>query len=117
MFTMTIEPDLDLALVKPEFAKSYLEIVLKDRDYLSQWLAWPLHAHDEVFDTLSLSSHFSKAPFSAVKVVGFSKYPSINWRIIARSFSPDSPDNAIIGVRGESCLIFLLASKPFITGI
>jgi RimJ/RimL family protein N-acetyltransferase len=49
MFTMKIESDLELALVEPSFAHKYLEIVTNQRDYLSQWLAWPLHAKSEGF--------------------------------------------------------------------
>jgi ribosomal-protein-serine acetyltransferase len=49
MFTMKIESDLELALVEPSFAHKYLAIVTNQRDYLSQWLAWPLHAKSEGF--------------------------------------------------------------------
>ena len=49
MFTLDVDQELELALVHPKYAKYYLEIVTKDRDYLSQWLAWPPHANDEAF--------------------------------------------------------------------
>ncbi|MCL9777169.1 GNAT family N-acetyltransferase [Vibrio methylphosphonaticus] len=49
MFVMEVEDDLALALVEPKFAPLYLEIVVRERDYLSQWLAWPELAHDEAF--------------------------------------------------------------------
>lgn len=49
MFTLKIEKDLDLALVEPSFAKSYYEIVVNQRDYLSKWLTWPPHANSEDF--------------------------------------------------------------------
>lgn len=49
MFTLTIDDNLGLALVEPSFAPLYLQIISKQRDYLSQWLAWPPHAHDEAF--------------------------------------------------------------------
>lgn len=49
MFTLTISADLQLALVEPAFAKHYLEIVNNEREYLSEWLAWPPHADSEAF--------------------------------------------------------------------
>ncbi|GAL17148.1 ribosomal-protein-L7p-serine acetyltransferase [Vibrio maritimus] len=49
MFTLKVDRDLSLALVQPSFAARYLEIVTHERDYLSQWLAWPPHAEDEAF--------------------------------------------------------------------
>lgn len=49
MFTLRIEEGLQLALVSPRFAPRYLEIVRREREYLSQWLAWPPHAEDEEF--------------------------------------------------------------------
>ena len=45
MFIQAIESDLKLALVEPSFANKYLKIVTNQRDYLLQWLAWPLHAN------------------------------------------------------------------------
>ncbi|MFM2485712.1 GNAT family N-acetyltransferase [Celerinatantimonas yamalensis] len=49
MFTLDVKQGLELALVHPKFAKQYLKIVSRERDYLSQWLAWPMHAYDEDF--------------------------------------------------------------------
>ncbi|MGF1778940.1 GNAT family N-acetyltransferase [Vibrio nomapromontoriensis] len=49
MFSMDVEKGLVLALVQPKFAQSYLDIVARERDYLSQWLAWPMLGHDEAF--------------------------------------------------------------------
>ena len=49
MFTLTIEAGLQLALVSPGFAPRYLEVVSREREYLSQWLAWPPHAENEEF--------------------------------------------------------------------
>jgi len=49
MFTLKIEQGLELALVQRSFAAKYLEIVTRERQYLSQWLVWPPHAHDEQF--------------------------------------------------------------------
>lgn len=49
MFTLNVEPNLKLALVQPSFAKQYLEIVTRERDYLSQWLPWAAHAYNEAF--------------------------------------------------------------------
>ncbi|HGF5104198.1 TPA: GNAT family N-acetyltransferase [Vibrio parahaemolyticus] len=44
MFTLEVEKGLQLALVEPDFASKYLEIVSREREYLSQWLAWTQHA-------------------------------------------------------------------------
>jgi ribosomal-protein-serine acetyltransferase len=49
MFTLKIESSLELVLVKPSFAKDYYTIVCAQRDYLGQWLAWPVHADSEEF--------------------------------------------------------------------
>lgn len=49
MFTLEVEKGLQLALVEPKFAPLYLEIVTREREYLSQWLAWPPHADGEDF--------------------------------------------------------------------
>ncbi|HGF4937291.1 TPA: GNAT family N-acetyltransferase [Vibrio parahaemolyticus] len=49
MFTLEVEDGLELALVEPKFAPLYLEIVIKQRDYLSEWLAWSAHAQNEEF--------------------------------------------------------------------
>lgn len=49
MFKMEVEKDLALALVEPKFASKYLAIVSNQRDYLSEWLAWPPHAKNEEF--------------------------------------------------------------------
>ncbi len=49
MFTLDVEKDLALSLVEPKFAAMYLDIVSRQRDYLSEWLAWPSHAESESF--------------------------------------------------------------------
>ena len=49
MFTLEVENGLELALVEPKFAPIYLDIVSKQREYLSEWLAWPPHGKDEEF--------------------------------------------------------------------
>ncbi|ELV7515502.1 TPA: GNAT family N-acetyltransferase [Photobacterium damselae] len=49
MFTLDVDKDLKLALVCPQFAPQYLEVVNRDRAYLSQWLSWPELAQDEAF--------------------------------------------------------------------
>ena len=49
MFSLRIEKDLKLVLVQPSFAARYFEIVQSEREYLSQWLAWPPHADSEAF--------------------------------------------------------------------
>ncbi len=49
MFTLDVDKELKLALVEPKFASRYFSIVSEQREYLSQWLAWPPHAKDEEF--------------------------------------------------------------------
>lgn len=49
MFTLTVNKDLQLALVQPSFAESYYRIVYEQRDYLKQWLAWAEHADNVDF--------------------------------------------------------------------
>jgi len=49
MFTLEVEKGLQLALIEPAFAAKYFEIVSREREYLGQWLAWPLHADGEAF--------------------------------------------------------------------
>ncbi|MGP8305307.1 GNAT family N-acetyltransferase [Vibrio sp. YIC-376] len=49
MFTLDVEKGLKLALIEPTFAPLYLEIVTREREYLSQWLAWPPHADGKDF--------------------------------------------------------------------
>lgn len=49
MFTLDVDKDLKLALVSPQFAPLYFEIVSRHFEYLSRWLAWPTHAKDETF--------------------------------------------------------------------
>jgi len=49
MFTLEVEKGLNLALVEPKFAPLYLDIVSKQRGYLSEWLAWPSHADNTDF--------------------------------------------------------------------
>ncbi len=49
MFTLDVDSELKLALVQPSFAKKYVEIVTEQREYLSEWLAWPPHGKSEEF--------------------------------------------------------------------
>ncbi|OEE37556.1 GNAT family N-acetyltransferase [Vibrio ordalii] len=49
MFTVEVEEGLELALIDPKFASKYFDIVSNQRDYLSEWLAWPVHAENEEF--------------------------------------------------------------------
>ncbi|WP_105902682.1 GNAT family N-acetyltransferase [Vibrio gangliei] len=49
MFTLDVDDEIQLALVEAKFAADYFEIVAQQRDYLSQWLAWPPHAKDAAF--------------------------------------------------------------------
>ncbi|MBY6188642.1 GNAT family N-acetyltransferase [Marinobacter hydrocarbonoclasticus] len=41
MFTLPIDKELKLALLGPEHAPRLFELVLANRDYLSQFLGWP----------------------------------------------------------------------------
>ena len=49
MFTRAVENGLELALVEPSFAEKYLALVNQERDYLSEWLVWPMHAKNKAF--------------------------------------------------------------------
>ncbi|WP_261835452.1 GNAT family N-acetyltransferase [Vibrio ishigakensis] len=49
MFRAVIEPNLELRLAHPRISPDYYSLVKQDRNYLSEWLAWPLHADGEAF--------------------------------------------------------------------
>lgn len=49
MFSLDIDSQLKLSLVEKSMAARYFQIAATERAYLSQWLAWPPHAHDEQF--------------------------------------------------------------------
>ncbi|QUM81806.1 GNAT family N-acetyltransferase [Moritella sp. 5] len=49
MFTLNVDPDLQLAIVQPSFARRYLDIVTAERAYLSKWLPWATNANNEAF--------------------------------------------------------------------
>ncbi|MEZ9525101.1 GNAT family N-acetyltransferase [Enterovibrio norvegicus] len=49
MFATIVDNDISLALVQPSFAHDYFDIVSRDRDYLAQWLTWPVHADGIAF--------------------------------------------------------------------
>lgn len=49
MFRAVIEPELELRLAHPRMSADYYSLVKQDRNYLSEWLAWPLHAEGEAF--------------------------------------------------------------------
>ncbi len=49
MFSKIVDDEITLALVQPSFAKEYWAIVEQQREYLSQWLAWPQLADGEAF--------------------------------------------------------------------
>ncbi|WP_086983802.1 GNAT family N-acetyltransferase [Vibrio aphrogenes] len=59
MFTLEVEAGLELALVEPKLASKYFKIVSNQRDYLSEWLAWPSYAENEEFflDFIKKSLH------------------------------------------------------------
>ncbi|HHF2906812.1 TPA: GNAT family N-acetyltransferase [Vibrio diabolicus] len=88
MFTLEVEKGLQLALVEPKFAPLYLEIVTREREYLSQWLAWPPHADGEDFflSFIKRSLHdyaegksLVCAIFYAEKLVGNISFNSIDY--------------------------------------
>lgn len=47
MFTVQIDNELQLALIQESFAPRYVELVSEQKEYLSQWLAWPAFCHAE----------------------------------------------------------------------
>ncbi|KLV03834.1 50S ribosomal protein L7/L12 [Photobacterium aquae] len=47
MFTWKVDDELELALVTPELAPSYVELVEQNRAYLSRWLEWPRYCATE----------------------------------------------------------------------
>lgn len=47
MFTLTVDKNLQLALIEEAFAPLYAHLVAAHRDYLCQWLAWPAYCHSE----------------------------------------------------------------------
>ena len=49
MFSLDVEKGLKLVLIEPKVAPRLFEIVTKEREYLSQWLAWPPHVDGEEF--------------------------------------------------------------------
>ncbi|MDD1793721.1 GNAT family N-acetyltransferase [Enterovibrio makurazakiensis] len=49
MFTLSLDDELSLSLVQHSYAKDYYRIVCGEREYLSEWLAWPPHANGEAF--------------------------------------------------------------------
>lgn len=90
MFTLDVDTGLKLALVSPKFAPHYLEIVNREREYLSQWLAWPPHANSEEFflSFINRSLHDYADGKSLVcgmiykdKVVGNISFNSINHQL------------------------------------
>lgn len=49
MFTLSVNDDIQLALVQPSFAAQYYSLVSTQKSDLGEWLSWPLHAHSEKF--------------------------------------------------------------------
>lgn len=87
MFTVEVESELELALVKSSFASEYLQIVQNERESLGEWLAWPAHAENEefflTFIEKSLSDYaLGKSMTCAIifkgKVVGNISFNTIN---------------------------------------
>lgn len=56
MFVRHLDESVSLALVQAGFAKRYYQIVCREREYLSQWLAWPIHANGEAFFSSFITS-------------------------------------------------------------
>ncbi|TKF22019.1 GNAT family N-acetyltransferase [Vibrio genomosp. F6] len=47
MFSLKIDDELELVLVQESFASHYSDIACSQKEYLSQWLAWPPHCQSE----------------------------------------------------------------------
>ncbi|GAB2646594.1 GNAT family N-acetyltransferase [Vibrio panuliri] len=47
LFSLTIDDELQLALVDESFAPIYCQLVSTQQAYLSQWLAWPPYCQSE----------------------------------------------------------------------
>ncbi|NRF13684.1 GNAT family N-acetyltransferase [Vibrio coralliilyticus] len=47
MFTISIDSELELALVQESFATQYSELVSTQTEYLSKWLTWPPYCQSE----------------------------------------------------------------------
>jgi len=47
MFTITIDDEVKLALIQESFAPHYVELLSTQKEYLSQWLAWPAFCQAE----------------------------------------------------------------------
>lgn len=64
MFSYTIDDELELQLIHPSFAPLIHQVVSTQREYLSQWLAWPPHCteekHFESFIEQSLKDYASQ---------------------------------------------------------
>lgn len=60
MFISQIDDEVALALLQPSFAQAYFSIVSRERDYLAEWLAWPLCADGEAFFSAFIESSLTK---------------------------------------------------------
>lgn len=47
MFTVTVDKEIQLALVQPSFASQYVQLIQDDIEYLAEWLQWPPHCQTE----------------------------------------------------------------------
>lgn len=47
MFSQKIDDDISIALIQESFAPKYTSLVQEQMDYLSQWLAWPVHCNSD----------------------------------------------------------------------
>lgn len=90
MFTMEVDDEIKLALVQLSFAPRYWNIVEHQKDSLSQWLAWPIHADSAdffaKFITQSLRDYADgKSMTCAIvyqnQIVGNASFNSINHQL------------------------------------
>lgn len=45
MFTLEIDDQIELSLIGQDTAPEMFEMIQRERDYLLQWLAWPVHTN------------------------------------------------------------------------
>lgn len=43
LFKLNVDPEINLVFLHESLAQPLFKLVDKDREYLSQWLAWPVH--------------------------------------------------------------------------
>lgn len=90
IFKLNIDQDIDLVFLHHSLADSLFKLVEKDREYLSQWLAWPVHIKAKedylpfINDSINKYSE-DKALVCAIeyrgKIVGCVSYNSISYSL------------------------------------